>query len=265
VWHAAAERLGAAMGPSPYHGLVSKRGTIAIHARVIEEIGVRSRQTQVWARARVRPQPRIAIGTRRRRLQHVALDVGVVAWTEQPRRLATRWTSDDTGRWHVLAPARLVGDGQTINCTIDGVVDSVDRLCAAVELVGRLADDDLGAAAALAGLPGATPLPGLLAVRLSPDDVVVEIDEHASATVIRGGAPATITARLRSRAEIERAEWATPETATAFAASGAAAIDVRLGESRLTWASLELDPVKLRAGIAVIRAIAGGGDAGPYR
>jgi hypothetical protein len=274
AWRRAASALGAEAGRTPHHGLRAVVGAVEVHAQVIDHIGALARQTRVWARARVRPQPRLALGTRRRRLESIALDPATMAWTDRPRHVAARWTAGDGARWRRVQEGasadtcRLVSDGDTVELVIGAVVTDTDRLIAAIELVGRIANDDMGATAALADLPAATPVPGKLAVRLAPDDVVVEVDPHTSSTVIRGTAEiGAARVRVRSIEELERvrARWATPDVVAAFAGSGAATLEISLGESRLAWLKLELGAERLRAGIATIRRIGGGASAEPYR
>ena len=277
TWREAAARLDAELGKTPRDGLRAQVGAVVVHAAVVEHIGARDLFTRVWARARVRPSARLAIGTRRRKLQRIELDLVTVAWTDMPRHIAARWTREDGERWREVVRSslgddpscRMVSDGHTVELTTTGVLDSPGRLVAAVELVGRIAGDDLGATTVLSELPSATLVPGQLAVRLAPDDVLVEVDPATSATVMRGAAElAGARLRVRTSDELRRLEqkWATAEVATAFAASGAAVLEVSLGESRLAWSRLELDPHKLRAGLAVIRRVAGtAGDPSPYR
>lgn len=277
AWRAAAVAVGGNAGRTPYQGLRARIGATEVRAAVDDHIGAKVRQTRVWALARVRPQPRLALGTRRRKLESIALDPATTAWTDRPRHVASRWTESDSERWRTIhggafdaddAACRLVSDGHTVELVIDGVVLETARLVAAVELVAKIANDDLGAAAALAELPAASPVPGVLAVRLAPDDIVVEIDPSSSVTVIRGSAePGATKVRVASADELARvrARWASPDVVSAFAASGAATLEVSLGDSRLTWAKLELDGDKLRAGIAVVRRIAGDERPTPYR
>jgi len=276
AWAAAAVELDAQVGRTPHDGLRTRASGVEVSAAVVEHLGARARHTRVWARARVRPGPRIALGTRRRRLQSIALDPATTAWTDRPRHVAARWTAADTERWRRVRSGpigedpscRLVSDGHNIELVIDDVVTDAPRLVAAIELVGRIASDDLGVAAAFAELPGAMPVPGELAVRLAPDDLVVEVEAHTAATVMHGTARVGAAAvRVRSAAELERVRerWATPDVRAAFAASGAAMLVVSLGESRLAWARVELDLERLRAGIAVVRGIAGSASASPYR
>lgn len=277
AWRAAAVAVGGDAGRTPYQGLRARIGATEVRAAVADHIGARHRQTRVWAQARVRPQPRLALGTRRRKLESIALDPLTTAWTDRPRHVAARWTESDSARWRTIhggaaaadeSMCRLVSDGHTVELVIDGVVIDTARLVAALELVAKIANDDLGAAAALAELPSASPVPGALAVRLAPDDILVEIDPLTSTTVIRGTAEASGTkVRVRSADELARvqARWASPEIVAAFAASGAVALEISLGDTHLTWPKLELDSEKLRAGIAIIRRIAGDDRPTPYR
>ena len=280
AWRDAAARLGAELGRTPHAGLTARIDGVVVRAAIVDHIGARARFTRVWARARVRPQARLAVGTRRRRLQAVELDAGVAAWTDRPRHVTARWSRADTERWQRVraavtaesgAPCHLVSDGYTVELVLGGSVDSPEGLVAAVELVGTVAADDLGAIEALSALPGASSLhEPALGVRLPPDDVVVEIDAQTSATVITGTAELGATrVRVRSGPELARlaTRWATPALAAAFAASGAAVLVVSLGETRLAWNRLELDLDRIRAGLTVVRAIASApGDAGaPYR
>jgi hypothetical protein len=233
------------------------------------------RQTVVYAAVRVRPGLRIAIGTRRRRLQPIALDPSTNAWTDRPRHLAERWTAADTARWHRAAAGRdgpdpscrLISDGAGVTLTIDGVVDDADRLIAAIELVARIASDDLGAVAVFAQLPGAIPVPGALAVRIAPGDLLLEVDDRG-ATAIAGTAAlsgSAITVRSADDLARVKARWATPDVGAVFTTTGAAKLTVSLGEARLVWARLELDAARLRAGIELMRRIAGVDDTAPYR
>jgi hypothetical protein len=280
AWRDAAGRLGAELGRTPHAGLTARVDGAVVRAAVVDHIGARARFTRVWARARVRPQARLAVGTRRRRLEAVELDAGVPGWTDRPRHATARWSRGDTERWQRVraavtaesgAPCHLVSDGYTVELVIGGAVDSPDGLVAAVELVGRIAGDDLGAIEALSALPGASTLPEpALGVRLAPDDVVVEVDAQTSATAITGTAELGATrVRVRSAQELAavKARWTSPALAAAFTASGAATLVVSLGETRLAWDRLELDLDRIRAGLTIVRAIASAlGDAGaPYR
>jgi hypothetical protein len=280
AWRDAAARLGAELGRTPHAGLTARIGAVDVRAAVVDHIGARARFTRIFARARVRPQARLAVGTRRRRLQPVELDVNLAGWTDRPRHVAARWTRGHTERWQRVRgavttesgePCRLVADGHNVELVVGGAIDNPEGLIAAVELVGRIADDDLGAGDALAALTGASALhPPALGVRLSPDDVVIAIDPQTSATVITGAAELGATrVRVRSAAELAglSTRWATAAVSAAFAASGAATLVVSLGETRLAWDHLELDLDRLRAGLTVVRAIASApSDAGaPYR
>jgi hypothetical protein len=274
AWAEAAAELNGQAGRTPHEGLRASVGGVAVRAAVVDHLGARRRHTRIWAQARVRPGPRLALGTRRRRLQSIALDPSTTAWTDRPRHVASRWAAADTERWRRIRGAhesdggcRLVSDGHTVELVVDEVVTDAARVVAAVELVGRIAGDDVGAVAAFGGLTGATPVPGALAVRVAPGDFLVEVDEQTSATVISGSAPVgSAPVRVRAGGDITRAKaaWATPVVAAAFAASGAQSLVVSLGESRLAWAKLELDLERLRAGLVVVRAVAGDAST-PYR
>jgi hypothetical protein len=267
------------MGRTPHDGIRAPIGAVEVAAAVVYHLGARDRHTRVWARARVRPQARFALGTRRRRLEQVALEPEILAWTDRPRHVQARWTAGDGERWRRVQRAeagaqradrtcRLVSDGHLVELVINEVIKDAEWLVAAMELVARIASDDLGAVAALSALPAATPVPGAIAVRLAPDDVLVEVDPHTSSTVIHGtaevGAPRV---RIRSADELARvaAKWATPDVVAAFTASGAATLEVSLGETRLAWLELELDAASLHAGITLVRRIAGVDAAAPYR
>src|SRR5688500_8547717 len=123
--------LGAEAGRTPHHGLRVEIGAVDVRAMVVEHIGARARHTRVWARARVRPQPRLALGTRRRRLESVSLDPETTAWTDRPRHVASRWTAGDGARWRRIqlgdGDCRLVSDGDTVELVIDTVVDDAER------------------------------------------------------------------------------------------------------------------------------------------
>ena len=270
AWQLAAHRLGATPAGSPERGFVVRRGPLAIEAKVMAELGARRRTTRVWARAAVRPHPRYSVGLPRRGLQPVALGPATTpAWADRPSWLVARWTPALARWWSQVAATRLTSNGQEVEVLMARVVDNPSDLEAAVELVAALAGDDLGAQAAFVAVPGAAPVPGRLAVRVGPDDILIEV-EHVrgvARTVITGGTLHAPRARLRGAHQLEAARlpWVSAHVLHALASSGPAELAWAPGAAQLAWPHLELEPGRLRAAVEVVRAAISADSAAPYR
>ena len=268
VWRHACRQLGGDRVDSVEDGFQVQRRGVAVRAVVVPHVAMPHRQIRVSATARVRPQPRFSVGLPRGGLERVQLGP-TNAWTTRPRWLANRWTEFAANWWRQAAATRLTSNGNEVVLVWDRSVENPSDLVAGVELVAQFAGDDLGAYAALAALPDATPLGDRLAARLAPDDLIVEIVHQGgiARTTATLGILLNATQRFRNRHDLDtcRLPWATPGVVQSFVASGAAEVAIAPEAAQVVWRNLELDAARLHAGFEVLRAVVGRGAGAPYR
>jgi len=264
VWaEIAAARGGAVLGPFVDDGVEMTASGVTVRLVAIdrgEPIPV-LRQTRTWARARVRPAPRLAAGRRCRRRGLARLDVAEPVWGDRSTRAL--WTEATRAAWARLPPGAIVhSDGALVRCETDGVITERAVIEAMIDVVAAVAAWDGGVGRALAGLPGAEPIDGdPLTVRLAPDGttvavrdqpdgscaLVMRVDRAREAAIDPARLPAAVAAGLRA------------------AGAGAGALTITRHHVEWRFDGVERDPDRLRAALAALRALAGQSGDGPYR